>query len=273
MKSPEESPLAEIRFKLAKAWQLKGKIDTAIAGYKQVLDLQPNYTPASLKLGELLLETEKLDEALAVYSQAIELNPNDGELQKRLINTFTQKNGLDATFKLYELSRIDQKELEVKTDDILCCTVVRNELLRLPYFLTYHREKGINKFFIVDNNSTDDTHSYLLSQPDVYLWNSHLSFNQANFGSAWFELLLRKYGIDHWCLIVDADELLYYPNCETKSIHHLCQQLDRKHKKAFNTVLLDMYSEQLIKNTYYTQGQNFLEVCPYFDQKFYHTKY
>jgi glycosyltransferase involved in cell wall biosynthesis len=273
MQNTELNNLAEVQYKLAKAWQIKGKIETAITGYKKALQLLPNYTQASLKLGQLLLETGNLEAALYVYTEAIKLNPNDAELQKAFINTFTEINGLDATFNLYQCHRIDNKELIVKFDDILCCSVVRNEFLRLPYFLSYYRDKGINKFFIVNNNSTDETQSYLLSQPDVYLWNSNFSFNQANFGSAWFELLLRKYGINHWCLIVDADELLYYPDCETKSIDQLCQQLERKQKRAFNAVLLDMYSDKLIKDTHYIQGESFVEFCPYFDKNFYHHKY
>lgn len=273
MEITENNAVAEVRFKLAKAWQLKGKVEIAIAGYKKVLNLQPSHTQASLKLGSLLVEKGDLEAAIAVYCQALELNSNDSELHKNFSDTLIKKSGFEAALNYYQLSRIDQNNLTLKTDDILCCTVVRNESLRLPYFLSYYREKGINKFIFVDNGSTDGTQSYLLSQPDVYLWHSDLSFNRANFGSAWFEVLLKKYGIDHWCLIVDADELLYYPDCETKSIRQLCQQLERKQKKAFNTVLLDMYSDKPVNETIYIQGQDFLEVCPYFDKKFYHNKY
>ena len=273
MQNIELNNLAEVRFKLAKAWQLKGKVKTAIATYKEVLQLQPNHAKAALKLGSLLVESGDLESAIAIYFQAVELNPNEAELHKNFIDTLIKHQGIDAAFNYYQLTRIDNHQLVGSTSDIICCTVVRNESLRLPYFLSYYREKGINKFFIVDNGSTDNTQSYLIQQPDVYLWNSTRSFNQSNFGSAWFEILLRNYGLDVWCLIVDADELLYYPNCETKSIPQLCQELDRKYKKAFNTVLLDMYSDKAIRETYYTPGQSFLEVCPYFDRKFYHTKY
>lgn len=273
MKLKEGTELVEVRFKLAKAWQLKGNIERAIAGYKEVLNLQANHIQASLKLGTLLVERGDLAAAIKIYSQSLEFNPNDAELHKHFVDTLVQKDGINAAFAYYQLCQIDGKDLAVEAEDILCCVVVRNESLRLPYFLEYYREKGVDKFFIINNDSTDDTESYLLSQPDVYLWRSSLSFNRANFGSAWFEVLLRKYGIDRWCLTVDADELLYYPNCETKSIRQLCQELDRKHKKALHGVLLDMYSDQPIQDTHYIKGQNFIELCPYFDKEFYHTKY
>lgn len=273
MQNSNLNNLAEVRFKLAKAWELKGKVETAIAAYKEVIQLQPNHTQASLKIGKLLVDKGNLEEAIAVYSQALEFNPNHVELHKYFIDTLINKRGIEAALNCYQLNRIDAKNSAVASDNILCCTVVRNESLRLPYFLSYYRKKGIDKFFIVDNNSTDNSQSYLLQQPDVYLWHSNLSFNKANFGSAWFEVLLRSYEINYWCLIVDADELLYYPGCETKTIRQLCQQLDRKHKKAFNAILLDMYSDKNIQDTHYIQGQEFLDVCPYFDKQFYHTKY
>jgi hypothetical protein len=112
----------------------------------------------------------------------------------------------------------------------------------------------------------------LLQQPDVHVWHSPYSFNRANFGSAWFELLLREYGVGHWCLIVDADELLYYPDCESKNLVQLCRELEAKNKRAFSAVLLEMYSDRAIEDTHYASGQRFEDVCPYFDRQFYHTK-
>jgi hypothetical protein len=70
--------------------------------------------------------------------------------------------------------------------------------------------------------------------------------------------------------VVDADEIFYYPDCEHKTISQLCQVLDQHYKKACPAILLDMYSNLKIKDTDYQKGQNFLEVCPYFDKKFYH---
>ena len=54
--------------------------------------------------------------------------------------------------------------------------VVRNEMLRLPRFLAYYRERGIHRFFLVENNSTDGTASYLAEQKDVCLYQTQESF-------------------------------------------------------------------------------------------------
>ncbi len=167
------------------------------------------------------------------------------------------------------LERKDNKEISLAPDDILCFMVERNESLRLPYVLKYYREKGVNKFFIVDNHSTNETLSYLLEQPDVYLWHTSRSYAGSKWGVDWIEILLQNYAFNHWCVLVDADELLYYPDCETKNIRQLCQELDSQGNNAFSTVLLDMYSQKPLREANYKSGENFLDTCRYFDKKFY----
>ena len=170
------------------------------------------------------------------------------------------------------LERIDTKEINPDIDDILCFLVVRNESLRLPYVLSYYRDRGVKWFFVVDNHSNDETSAYLEAQPDVYLWHTTRSYRDARWGVDWVELLLQNYGVNHWCVLVDADELLYYPDCETKNLPQLCRELEREQKQALSTVLLDMYSQQPLKDAHYSSGQNFLEVCSYFDRNFFSLK-
>jgi glycosyltransferase involved in cell wall biosynthesis len=264
---------AQTRFMLARAWHSRGTPAAAIAGYREVLALEPAHLEAALGLGALMHENMRLREALGVYRQALEHHPNEARLHKQLVNVLLALEGPDAVFREYALIRKDARVLSLRSPEILCCIVLRNESARLPYFLEYYRKKGIGAFFAVDNGSSDGSLEYLLKQPDVYVWESQLSFNRANFGSAWFEPILRMYGQRHWCLIVDADELLYYPDCERRSIEDLCRQLDSKRKRVFHAILLDMYSDQPVRDTRYTPGQPFEDVCPYFDRRFYHTVY
>ncbi|HBB35339.1 MAG TPA: hypothetical protein DDZ80_30065 [Cyanobacteria bacterium UBA8803] len=170
---------------------------------------------------------------------------------------------------MLSLQRADNKAILLELNNILCFAVIRNESLRLPFFLKYYREKGIDKFFIVDNDSDDETLSYLLQQPDTYVWHTKDSFKNK---LVWLEWLLKSYGNNHWCLMADADEILYYPDCETKLIKDLCRQLDRQKKDALKVLMLDMYSDKPIREVQYQQGTHFLEACPYFDRKFYHHK-
>ena len=102
---------------------------------------------------------------------------------------------------------------------------------------------------------------------------SSRSFSRANFGAGWFDPLLRRHGVGHWCLIVDADELLMYDRCERRDIPSLCRDLDLRGKRVLPALLLDMYADRPIADTPYTPGQDFLEVCPYFDRQFYHARH
>ena len=138
--------------------------------------------------------------------------------------------------------------------------------------MDYYRRLGVTKFLVVDNDSSDGTRAWLVRQPDIYVWRSSLSFRKANFGSSWFELLLRRYGVGQWCLIVDADELFYYPECERRTLRSLCSSLEKRGKRAFNAVLLDMYSDKPVRDTLYMPDRSFIEVCPYFDRTFFHRR-
>ncbi len=260
------------QYKMANTWLQLGKIKQAEKSYRKIIKIKPDSKDAYLQLSKLLNKKNQQEEIIKVLQQGVEANPNEAELHKEFINAMEQAGKLEDAFEYYKLFQIGEKR-KIEKDEILCCVVVRNELKRLPYFLSYYRGKGISKFFVIDNNSGDETIPYLLSQTDVSVWQSKLSFNKANFGSVWFELLLRKFGKGHWCLTLDADELLVYPGCEQKNIQQLCSELDQDNKTAFTAILLDMYSDKTIKDTKYVTGQNFLDVCPYFDLKYYHTKY
>ena len=213
-----------------------------------------------------------LEEVISYYRKALELDPQSSEIKAQLGRVLARNGDFDEAFSLHGLHQIDTKDIHLNQEDIVCFSVVRNEYRRLPYFLEHYRSNGVSKFFFVDNDSTDQTREYLLEQSDVYLWHTNASFNYAGFGSLWFEALLKKYAQNHWCLYLDADEFLYYENCETQNLVELCKELDRQGKRAFTGVLLDMYSNTPITETVYTPGSNPLDICPFFDKNFYHNK-
>jgi tetratricopeptide (TPR) repeat protein len=271
LQPPISSLPPEAQYTLAKAWLQKGVIERAVSGFRQVLSACPSHEGAAQILADFLLKHNRLSEAAEVYRHGLEYHPNQARFHKGFVDAVSAGPlGIDEAFRYYQLAQVTPRPVCVSHDQVLCCTVVRNERDRLPFFLRYYREKGVGAFFAVDNGSTDGSADYLAAQPDVHLWQSTLSFNKANFGSAWFEPILRRHGQGHWVLTVDADELLYYPDCERVNIAGLCASLDRKGKRAFHAILLDMYSAVPIRDTIYSAGQDFREVCPYFDRKFYH---
>lgn len=264
---------AELQCRLARAWRKQGRLDRAALSFRRAFDLDPTLAPAAIELGGVLREQGDVQAAIATLREGLERSPGSAELHKALVDALVAHEGTAAACRQYGLERRDEKPIAIEEGEVICLTAVRNEAARLPHFLSYYRSLGITRFLVVDNASTDGTDELLLAEPDVHLWRSPHSFNRANFGAAWFEVLLREHGIGRWCAIVDADELLIYPDCEQQSVPELCGALDRKGKRALSAVLLDMYADRPIRDTHYTPGQPFLYVCRYFDRQFYHERY
>ncbi|WP_204112676.1 glycosyltransferase family 2 protein [Shimia biformata] len=170
-----------------------------------------------------------------------------------------------AIHKRRELRPIVDRTHQIRSSDLLCFSTLRNEHVRLPFFLDYYREKGINHFLIVDNDSDDGGAEYLAEQPDVSLWHTRKSYKRARFGVDWLNWLQFRYGHNHWCLVVDPDEFLIYPFCDTRPIRALTDWLDASSIKSFSAMLLDMYPKGRLDEQPYQPGQNPLEIASWFD--------
>lgn len=147
-------------------------------------------------------------------------------------------------------------------DEIRLFAIMRNESLRLPYFFEYYRNLGVDRFFIIDNNSSDDSVAIVKKQA-----NTHLFETQDNYKNhwSWMEHLLESFGKNHWCVVVDIDELFSYPHSEDLGLKELINYLDTEQSTAINSFLLDIYSTKSLKSVSYRQGSNPLEVLDYFD--------
>ena len=54
-----------------------------------------------------------------------------------------------ALRKSSELTHVQDNTSAIRPDDVLLVCTMRNEKIRLPYFLEYYRELGINHFLFV----------------------------------------------------------------------------------------------------------------------------
>ncbi|WP_299956013.1 glycosyltransferase family 2 protein [uncultured Roseobacter sp.] len=170
-----------------------------------------------------------------------------------------------ARRKSFELKQITDRTTQVRTDDILLFSTQRNEKVRLPYFLEYYRDMGVSHFFIVDNDSTDGSADYLADQPDVSLWRTKSSYKNARYGVDWLNYLQSKYAHGHWCVVVDPDEFLLYPFCDTRPLRALTDWLDSCSIRAFSAMLLDMYPKGRLEDQQYQPGQNPIDIACWFD--------
>jgi hypothetical protein len=146
---------------------------------------------------------------------------------------------------------------------------MRDEMLRLPYFLHYYRQLGVSRFFIIDNGSEDGSEEYLLGQSDCHVFFTNGSYAKSRAGVHWLNSLLDLYGESHWIVIADLDELLVYPRCEEVDLPRFCSWLDRSGYEAIYTILLDMYSSLPIREVDYKQGEDFRTACPYHDSTYF----
>jgi hypothetical protein len=171
-----------------------------------------------------------------------------------------------------DLRCVVDRTKQLKTNDILCFTTLRNERIRLPYFLEYYRAMGVQHFFFVDNGSDDGSVVYLEAQPDVSLWRTQASYKAAAFGVDWLNRLQRRYAHGHWTLTVDADEFFVYPFCDTRPLRALTDWLDASAIRSFGAMLLDMYPKGRLDAQPYREGQDPFEIAAWFDSANYGIK-
>ncbi|KAA8606506.1 glycosyl transferase family 2 [Salipiger aestuarii] len=170
-----------------------------------------------------------------------------------------------AMRKSRQLKPVANRTDRIRPSDLLVFCTARNEGIRLPYFLKYYRDMGVNHFFFVDNDSTDGSLDYLSRQEDVSVWATHGSYKRSRFGMDWINGLLRKYAHGHWALTVDPDEFFLYPFCDTRPLRALTDWLDASTIKSFSAMLLDMYPKGRIDAQPYVAGQNPLDIASWFD--------
>ncbi|WP_367890120.1 glycosyltransferase family 2 protein [Rhodobacter calidifons] len=164
-----------------------------------------------------------------------------------------------------ELTPIADRTARIGAGDILGFACVRNETARLPHFLDHHRALGVRHFLFVDNASTDGTGALLADQPDVSLWHTPAGYKASRFGMDWLTWLLLRHGHGHWCLTLDADEILIYPYWQTRPLPALTDWLERQGRHSFGALILDLYPEGPVSQGKVAPGEDPLTHLSWFD--------
>ena len=165
-----------------------------------------------------------------------------------------------------QLFKLDDRQIDARPDELRLFAGVKNELQKLPYFLKHHRKIGIDRFFFIDNESTDGTVEYLKDQPDCHCFHASGSHFAENVTPPnWTNALLNTFGDHHWCLTIDVDELFVYPRYESLGLRDFCKFLDSMNAEVVFALMIDMYPKGAIESCRYERGKPFLDFCSYFD--------
>jgi Glycosyl transferase family 2 len=168
-----------------------------------------------------------------------------------------------------QLAPCADRTATIRPSDILLFATLRNEATRLPHFLEHYRRLGVGHFLIVDNASDDGTAALLGGQPDISLWQTPTSYRAARFGMDWLGWLLARHGHGHWCLTVDADEILVYPHCDDRPLPVLTAWLDAQGIQAMSAIMLDLFPQGPVANTAFSAETDPVQALGWFDPEGY----
>lgn len=152
------------------------------------------------------------------------------------------------------LASLADRTAEIRPADVLLFATIRDEADRLAFFLDHYRRLGVSHFLIVDHGSSDGGTALLAQQPDVSLWSVTGDYRTARFGLDWIGGLLLRYGHRHWCLTVDADEILVYRDWDTRALPSLCADLERDGMRAMGALMLDLYPKGALSDEPRAEG-------------------
>ena len=105
-------------------------------------------------------------------------------MKTNLFKKIKHKYNIFRTRFIYQ--RIDKNHISKNKKEIRLFVIARNESLRLPFFLKYYFEKGVDRIFLIDNNSTDNTREIALSFQNVHVFKINESFKIFWYWSEFF---------------------------------------------------------------------------------------
>lgn len=165
----------------------------------------------------------------------------------------------------HALTPVRRRTQAIHPGAILCFACIRNEAARLPFWLAHNRRLGVDHFLIVDNGSADGGAEMLAGQGDVSLWSARGSYRAARFGMDWLTWLQMRHGHGHWCLTVDADEVLIYPHWEDRPLPALADALQARGQAGLGALMLELYPKGPLSGVTHRPGDDPAALMPWFD--------
>lgn len=228
-------------------------------------ETEANTIIEQLKSDKNIIETEAYMD-LRIWSAC---KRNDLEEARRLfLKMPSTKTNISLHLERARLVGVSSYGSEHQSGALKLFTRMRNQVLIIPEFLQHYREIGINEFTIVDNGSDDGTSEYLSKQDDVRLYRTNESYAEAAGGMTWINHLIKKHSKEEdWCIFVDTDEFLVYPQMKKYSLSDLLGEREFDHFDAIGGIMLDMFPKSFSEWTV-EAGEHFTKSSIYFDNAY-----
>jgi len=219
---------------------------------------------------------EKIPDSFNTHKKVMELRSwqqhhyDDEKRAKHIWDQLLQRHYIPIVHsQIDSLKRIENNALNVKPGEILLFSAMYNELWRIPWFLDYYRDLGVDHFFIIDNASDDGTSAFLLEQKDVHTFLTNDNYAKASSGMRWINELFEKYGQNNWCLYADIDEALVFPGVEKFGLNHLTEYMEKNGHEVLSAFMLDMHShDNRQQQADCLSVKDFTVHYPYFDNNY-----
>ena len=166
------------------------------------------------------------------------------------------------------LEKLDSRAIPEGAGEIRLFSAVRDERVRLPHFVRHYRAIGVDRMIFIDNGSSDGTTEWLLAQPDCHVFFTRDSYAASTYGVDWVNALIGRYGVGHWCFLVDADELFVYPDFETRPLQDYVRALDAEGAEGVFAFMLDMYPEGPLEAAVLDDDTDLVALAPAFDSEY-----
>ena len=258
------------------------RFDDAIDAMESKMDVSKAAPPAVARLAQFYMQSGHLDQAVKLIDQV----PEDWHAHRTVANTLSWRHAYGGDFEAakriwngveFRPNIQNRKTISVPVEQLNWPATVtgdarlrlyahlKDESFRLPGFLDYYRKIGVGEFFIIDNDSQDESRTYLLEQPDVVLFRSSISFLEVHYGAYWINYLMDQFPHDGWSIYVDLDERLVLPGIEDTGLFPILDELDQRGDDLVPGFMIDMIPETLRAGEDYDLDQDPLEACPYLD--------
>jgi hypothetical protein len=129
----------------------------------------------------------------------------------------------------------------LRDDEIALVCAGKNVAYYLPTLFAWHRERGVSHFVYLDNGSEDGSVEIALSEPGVMVLGCRLPFGE-------YENLMRAAAATRrisggWRLVVDADELLDWPDSGKTDLRDLVTRENAVGATAVVAQMLEMFPD------------------------------